>query len=135
MALRALSTSELQKELHRREKSAHKLQARRAKLLKELAEVEEKIGFLEGSTNQTRMGRFGDPGTARRRARNDMTLPDAICAAMEVRAIVTPKEASDLVLANGFQTTSKNFNMMVSNALAKDTRFKRIGRGQYERVR
>ena len=135
MALRALSTSELQKELHRREKSAHKLQARRAKLIKELTEVEEKIAFLEGSANQTRMGRFGDLGAGRRRARNDMTLPDAICAAMEVRAIVTPKEASDLVLANGFQTTSKNFNMMVSNALAKDTRFKRIGRGQYERVR
>jgi hypothetical protein len=135
MALRALSTSELQKELHRREKSARKLESRRAKLIKELTEVEEKISFLGGSTAKPTMGRFGDLGRGRRRAKNDMTLPDAICAAMELRAVVTPKEASELVLANGFQTTSNNFNMMVSNALAKDTRFKRIGRGQYERTR
>ena len=54
---------------------------------------------------------------------------------MDVRAVVSPKEAGALVLSNGYNTTSKTFNMMVSNALATDTRFKRIGRGQYERVK
>ena len=37
-------------------------------------------------------------------------------------------------MANGFKTTSSRFNMMVSNTLAKDPRFKRVSRGQYERV-
>ncbi len=60
---------------------------------------------------------------------------DAIVAAMEVGAVVSPKEAAELVLTNGFQTTSKNFNMMVSNALAKDKRSKRQGPGQYERIK
>ena len=63
-----------------------------------------------------------------------MSLPEALVQACEVGAVVSPSEAAQLVQANGFKTTSKNFNMMVSNALAKDKRFKRIGRGQYERI-
>jgi hypothetical protein len=138
MALKSLSTAELQKELERRQKNAHKLLARREKLLAELAEVEKELSFfgvIEGGANaKGSSSRSADAGTGRRRAKNAMTLPDAICSAMEIRAVVSPKEASELVRANGFKTTSKNFNMMVSNALAKDERFKRVGRGQYERI-
>ena len=131
MALNSLTTAELKKELARRKKDARQLQDRRTRLLKQLAEIDEKLAFLDtGEIAGARKGRTAP----RRRARNDIRLPDAIAAAMEVRAVVTPKEAAELVRANGFKTTSKNFNMMVSNALAKDKRFKRIGRGQYERV-
>ena len=137
MALKSLSTSDLQKELERRQKNAHKLEARREKLLAELAEIEKELSYF--GVNPRGSGAKGgatptSESTGRRRAKNAMTLPDAICSAMEVRAVVSPKEASELVRANGFKTTSKNFNMMVSNALAKDERFKRVGRGQYERI-
>ncbi len=137
MALKSLSTADLQKELERREKGAHKLEARRKKLLKELEAIDQELAFLGNSGGKRgRRSSAAAPaaGGKRRRARNEMSLPDAICAAMEVRATVSPKEAAELVRANGFKTTSKNFNMMVSNALAKDKRFKRIGRGQYERI-
>ena len=133
MALKSLSTQDLQKELARRQKGASKLMARRAKLLKEIEAIDAELEFLgdAGATKGSR-GRVGAPRG--KRARNKMSLPDAIAAAMEMRAVVSPKEAAELVRANGFKTTSKNFNMMVSNALAKDKRFKRIGRGQYERI-
>lgn len=137
MALKSLSTDELQRELARRVKDASKLEGRRAKLLAELAEVEKELSFLGGgggASGGAAAPRVRGAPTGRKRAKNDMSLPDAIAQAMEVRAVVSPKEAADLVRANGFTTTSKNFNMMVSNALAKDKRFKRLGRGQYERI-
>jgi len=54
--------------------------------------------------------------------------------AVEPRATVTPAEAAQLVRSNGYQSTAKNFGMVVANALAKDARFARRGRGHYERV-
>jgi len=138
MAITNLSTADLRRELDRRERAADKLQAKRDKLAKEIAGIEADLAALGAKTG--RRGKRGTPsrGTSagpRRRAKNEMTLPDTIAAAMEVRAVVSPKEAAELVKKNGFKTTSKNFGMMVANALAKDARFKRVGRGQYERVR
>lgn len=136
MALSRISTAQLQAELKRREKDVSKLEAKRAKLLAQLAVLDKEIAGLGGSAGGGRgAGRRASTGTGRKRAKNAMSLPDAIVAAMEVGAVVSPKEAAELVLTNGFQTTSKNFNMMVSNALAKDKRFKRQGRGQYERIK
>ena len=131
MALKTLTTADLEAELKRRKRGDAKLEKRRAKLLAELEIVERELAFLGGKS--TRRGRVAR--SPRTRARNEVSLPDAIAMAMEVRAVVSPKEAAELVLKNGFKTTSKNFGMMVSNALSKDVRFKRIGRGQYERVK
>lgn len=134
MALTKMSTAELEAELARREKDQSKLVRRREKLLKEIAAIEKDLAFLGGGTGKGRR-RGQSSGTGRRRAKNDISLPDAIAKAMEVRAVVSPKEAAELVQKNGYKTTSDNFNMMVSNALAKDPRFKRLGRGQYERTK
>ena len=138
MALKSLSTAELLKELSRREKGAGKLEAKRAKLLDELKQIDAQLaqlGIAPGHSHRSN----GSAATAapigkRTRARNAVNLPDAIAMAMEVGAVVSPAEASNLVISNGFKTTSQRFNMMVSNALAKDERFKRLSRGQYERV-
>ena len=140
MALARISTAQLQAELARREKDVSKLEAKREKLMAQLATLDKEIAELGGSgggrgRGAARRSSGAPAGTGRKRARNAMNLPDAIVAAMEVGAVVSPKEAAGLVLANGFQTTSKNFNTMVSNALAKDKRFKRQGRGQYERIK
>lgn len=138
MALKSLSTAELMKELERRRKNAAKLESRRATLLAELDQVEAELALLgEAPAPRPARGKTSGrtaAGTPRKRARNEINLPDAIAQAMEVGAQVTPNEAADLVLANGFQTTSARFNMMVSNALSKDKRFKRLSRGLYERI-
>lgn len=140
MALKTLSTADLQRELERRQRGASKLEVRRAKLVAEIDQIDVELatlGVFAGSRPATRGGKRGPvPGSGgkRRRARNDISLPEAIVQACEVGAIVSPAEAAELVLANGFKTTSARFNMMVSNALAKDKRFKRVGRGQYERI-
>jgi hypothetical protein len=139
MTLNTLTTAELKKELARRAQGARTHQARRQKLLAQLKTINEELVFL--GTGPDGDIAAGDKlrgsvqsGPPRKRARNDIRLPDAIASSMELRAVVSPKEAARLVRANGFKTTSKNFNMMVSNALAKDKRFRRIGRGQYERL-
>ncbi len=138
MALKSLSTAELLKELDRREKGAGKLEAKRAKLLNELAQLDAQLAQLGVTPGRAPKGAgaaaASAPNGKRTRARNAVNLPDAIAMAMEIGAVVSPAEASDLVLSNGFKTTSQRFNMMVSNALAKDSRFKRLSRGQYERV-
>lgn len=137
MALKSLSTAELLKELDRREKGAGKLEAQREKLLTEVGKIDAQLALLGVAAD--RPGKTGRPATVapsgkRTRARNAINLPDAIAMAMEIGAVVSPAEASDLVISNGFKTTSQRFNMMVSNALAKDKRFKRLSRGQYERI-
>ncbi|MFT7461930.1 MAG: hypothetical protein ACI9EF_000264 [Pseudohongiellaceae bacterium] len=137
MALKSLSTAELLKELQRREKGAGKLEAKRSKLLTELTAIDTQLAHLgvAPSASGRPVATPSAPSTGKRtRARNAVNLPDAIAMAMEVGAVVSPAEASDLVTSNGFKTTSSRFNMMVSNALAKDTRFRRLSRGQYERI-
>jgi len=128
MNLKSIPTVDLNRELERREMSAEALLRKREKLINELEKIESEIeasGVASGG-NALR--------PKRRRAKNDMSLGDALAQSMEVRAVVSPAEASQLVKANGYKTTSKNFNMMVSNTLAKDKRFKRVSRGQYERI-
>ncbi|GJM20318.1 MAG: hypothetical protein DHS20C15_02330 [Planctomycetota bacterium] len=133
MKLNNISTAELNAEIARREKARPKLEARRKALLAELDEIDAELG---GSAPRRSGNKPGPkPGsTGRRRAKNEISLGDALAQAMEVRAVVSPSEAADYVKKNGYKTTSKNFNMMVSNALAKDPRFKRLSRGQYERI-
>ena len=63
-----------------------------------------------------------------------MNLPDSIASAMDKGAVVSPAEAGQLVKANGYKTKSKTFGVSVSQALTKDKRFKRVGRGQYKKV-
>lgn len=132
MALKNMTTADLRRELERRTRNVGKLQRRRDKLVAEIAEIDAELAALGEAGNDPAPAAAAGP---RRRARNAVSLPDAISAAMEIGAVVSPKEAADLVQANGYKTTSANFNMMVSNALAKDKRFKRLGRGQYERIK
>lgn len=134
MNLKKITTAELTAEIARREKNRSKLEARRKTLLAELAEIDAELGEAPRRRGRKPGPKAGSGGGGRRRAKNDISLGDALAQAMEVRAVVSPSEAAEYVKKNGYKTTSKNFNMMVSNALAKDPRFKRLSRGQYERV-
>jgi len=128
MNLKSVPTAELNRELKRRAGGYKALLKKREKLLKELERIETELGTTGSVARRSELR----PG--RSRAHNDMSLGDALAQSMELRAVVSPAEASQLVQANGYRTTSRNFNMMVSNTLAKDSRFKRIARGQYERI-
>ena len=134
MALKNLSTVDLQKELERRQKSGRKLESRRAKLVQEIAEIDAELGAL-GIAPGAAPAAGRRSGGKRTRAKNAVSLPDAIASAMDIGAEASPSEMSALVQKNGYKTTAANFNMMVSNAMAKDERFKRLGRGLYKRVK
>jgi hypothetical protein len=139
MPLESLSTEELQRELARRQGELKRMLSRRSKLAQQLSELDAQIKALGGEGGAPRgEGRrahaAAQPRATRTRSKNEITLSDAIAMAVEVRATVTPTEVAQLVQANGYRSTSKNFAMMVANALAKDKRFRRLSRGQYERV-
>ena len=136
MPLESLSTEELKRELDRRQGELNRLTTRRSRLAEQLADIEAQIRSLGGengpASGETR--RHAQPRVPRVRSKNEITLSDAMAMAVEVRATVTPTEVAQLVQANGYRSTSKNFAMMVANALAKDKRFRRLSRGQYERI-
>jgi len=136
LPLTGISTEELRQELVRRQKRLASLTAQREKLTQQLADVNAEIASLGGGVVPLPdlPRRSGATGVRRARAHNDISLPDAIAMAVEVRATVTPAEAAELVRANGYQTTARNFGILVAHTLAKDPRFKRVERGRYERV-
>ncbi len=127
MDLSRFTTAELQSEIGRRGREMARLEARREELLAELAQLDAELGVSAVRSP----GHGGGPG---RRARNGVSLADAIAAALDLNVVVSPKEAAERVQAAGYETHAKNFGMMVSNALSKDERFRRVSRGQYERV-
>ena len=132
MALQTLSTEELQAELKRRQKDVTKLQARRDKFAQQIAEIDAELRALGHEPRRMLTQPLASSG--RRRARNGISLPDAIAKSMESGATASPSEMAKMVRDNGYKTHARNFNMMVSNAMAKDKRFKRVGRRQYERM-
>ncbi len=150
LTLTQLTTDEIIAELDRRDRRSHHLVARQEKLRAELAEVDRQIAdigeslpALVAAASQAepdaRPGRGGRRAAAPRRSRgqrakNTVSLGDAIAQAVEVRAVITPAEAADLVRRNGYVSTAGNFQMTVANTLAKDGRFRRVSRGVYERV-
>lgn len=116
-----MSITQLQSEIKRREKFTRSLQRRREKLLQQLAEVEAEIashGALSGG------GRGG------RRPRNESNLPEALVGVLSGKTM-SVTEAADAVQKAGYITTSPNFRTIVNQALIRDKRFKRVGRGQY----
>jgi len=153
MAIKSLSTSELRRELERREFGAAKLQSQHADLSKRLAGLESKLADLgvdaparrgrkpgrmgkrgpgrpKGSKNKP--GKVGRPkGSKNKRFKNAMSLAEAILKGVRAGSTVSPAEAGAAAKKVGYKSSSPNFGMMVANALSKDSHFKRIDRGQY----
>ena len=127
---------ELRAEIDRRHARARVLTAERGRILAQMAELEAQMGFAvrpdRSATPADRPLQATRP--PRQRPRNSVSLADALAMAVEPRATVTPAEAAQLVTSNGYQSSAKNFGMVVANALAKDARFARRSRGQYERI-
>jgi hypothetical protein len=126
--------AELLAEIDRRHARARMLIAERQRILAQMAALEAEMGMVQPAGASAAPTRRPAPAEPRQRARNSVSLADALALAIEVRATVSPAEAAQLVLSNGYQSTAKNFGVVVANALAKDQRFKRVERGRHERV-
>ena len=132
MTLKSISTADLQAELVRRRRSAQGLTEKRARLVEELDAVEAELALLSGQ----RRARLEAPAAAPRAARsvNNLTMADALAACIRTGEVLSPQEAAERVRAAGYASGARTFGPMVSTALAKDKRFRRLGRGRYERT-
>ncbi len=131
-SLSGVSSSTLQAELERREKKNSKLYRQHADLVRRLHALESRIQAAGGSLNGGGGGggRRG-PGGGRRRAKNDMSLVEALSKVLKNRTMGVTEVAAAVQKA-GYKTTSKTFRTIVNQALIKHTdRFKKVERGQY----
>lgn len=116
-----MSITALQSEIKRREKHARSLQKRREKLVQQLAEIDAEIAGIGG---------LGGGGRGGRRPRNDSNLPEALVGVLTGKTM-SVTDAAEAVQKAGYITTSPNFRTIVNQALIRDKRFKRVGRGLY----
>ena len=139
-ALRNLSVADIRKELARREAGATRLVRQRTKLAKRLAALDAELAVLGVDSPKAPRGRRGPrtaarKGTRRRRSRGGLTLMAALEKGVASGKVVSPMEAGAAAKRAGYQTASKTFGIQVATALAKADGFKRVGRGQYERLK
>ena len=139
VTIRNASDAQLHAEIKRRETAAARLQKKHDKLAAQLAAVAaqmSKLGKASGRKPRSKGTKGkGRSAASRKRPKNEMTLFDALAGCADVGAVVSPQEAAKLVKGNGYKSQSATFGAQVANALAKHPRFKKQGRGQYERVK
>lgn len=126
-ALASLSPEAIRRELARRESKVAGLERRHRALSRRLAAVEAKIRAAGGEVGSARAARAGG---GRRRARNEMSLGEALKAVLKGKKMGV-QQAADAVLKAGFKTHSKNFRTMVAIQLGKTKGIRRVERGVY----
>jgi hypothetical protein len=118
-----LSIIELERILQTRQRELKILLRRRTYVERKLSVLDERI---------TRLGGSKAAGRAKR-ARNDMTLPEAIANLLsKSRKPMTVGDIMGGVQAAGYRSTSGNFRGIVNQTLIKDKRFTSASRGLYE---
>jgi hypothetical protein len=112
-----------------RTKEIDKLNKKKQKLQKEIAEVEAQISRFGGSSSKSRAGR--PRGT---RARNAKPLADVIAEVLGKNSkAMKVSEIAEAVLATGYNTNSPNFRSIVNQTLIKDRkRFDQAERSYYQ---
>lgn len=119
-----LNINDLQKLLNRSRSQLNKLVRKRSRLQNQIDELDRQI---------TRLGGISSFGNIRTRARNTMSLADAIAKTLETES--KPMPVSDIVQsvrAAGYRSNSPNFRAIVNQALIKDDRFITKVRGVYQ---
>lgn len=119
--LDGMSIDELQREIKRRERHLSTLERKRAKLMDQLAEVEQQIAEQGGALAASQ---------GRKRPRNEQNLADALVDLLSDQTLNVTSIAEEVQRA-GYRTSSPNFRTIVNQTLIKDKRFKRVGRGLY----
>lgn len=131
-----MSMADLEREITRRRKlvarHVRKLSRRRDKLAAQMSAIDAelaKFGSIAGP-GRGRGRRAGAAGRGGSRPRNETNLADALVAMLK-STTMSVTEVAEAVQKAGYKTTSPNFRTIVNQTLVKDTRFKRVGRGQY----
>ncbi len=126
--LSTVAISVLQQEIQRRQKMLPKLVAERDALNREIAELQ---GLAEPDGRKTAKPQVATKRGRRRRAKNKISLADALLQFLKGKAKVTVGEAMEGVLSAGYKTKSKAFRNGVNKTLLEDKRFKSVGRGEF----
>jgi hypothetical protein len=130
LSLARVSTEALKGELLRRLEALPKLIAQRDELSRQIAELEA-LAAVEEAPGRPR-ARAARKGTRKAiRAKNPVTLSEALGKALKGKENTSIAEAAEAVLASGYKSKSKDFSNLVAMTLSKDKRFERTGRGQY----
>ncbi len=120
--LQTMSVSELHREISKRTRRVGGLMKRRDRLLSKIATIESQIRE-HGGHPRTGLG-------IRRRAKNEMTLVDALAKVLDGQTMSVTK-VSSAVQDAGYKTTSPSFRTIVNQTLINSGKFKRVSRGQY----
>ena len=126
--LSTIAIADLRQEIQRRQKMLPKLIAQRDALNREIAELH---GLAKPAVQKETKPQAASRKTRRRRAKNKISLADALSQFMKGKAKVTIAEAMEGVLSAGYKTKSKAFRPLVNQTLLKDKRFKSVGRGEF----
>jgi hypothetical protein len=130
----SVSAAEIRAELARRERRAAALLAERAQVMQALDQIEAALADIGKHVSAPHGAATARPGPVRApRTGSAGSLKEAIAAAVEPDAVVTPAQVAELVRGQGYVSSAANFGQMVANTLAKDARFTREGRGRYRR--
>lgn len=123
--LSAVSTTELEREIVRRQNEVGKLERKRAKLLEQLEALDAEISAAGGSLSSLAGG-----GT-RKRPKNSTNLADALAEVLTKNPL-SVTEAAEAVQAAGYKSNAANFRIIVNQTLLKDKRFEKVSRGVYQ---
>jgi len=130
MSLARLSIVALKKELRRRLEALPKLIAQLDELNRQIADLEA-MGSVEEAPKAAKAHAPRKRVPRVKRAKNPISLPEALVQVISGKKGVSISEAVAGVLATGYTSTSKDFPNLVKKTLANDKRFGRVSRGVY----
>jgi hypothetical protein len=135
--LARITVADINAELSRRRAQAGALQRRHDELAAEVAGLRADLEALGSPTGAVprgrgRGGRRRGPGAprSRRMPKNKVKLPDALAAVLKGKTM-SVAEAGAAVRRAGHKTNARNFYAVVSMALNKSGKFRRVSRGRY----
>lgn len=126
--LASVSLEELKREILHRQKALPRLIAQRDELDRQIAELQ---GLGSAKAVAARKGPSRKRATMAMSRRGKTSLVGMLTEILKSKAKVSISEAMQALTRSGYKSKSKNFRTIVSVALAKDERFKRVGRGLY----
>ncbi len=128
--LAKVSVEDLKKEIHRRRGILGKLIAARDALDRRIAELEG-LGIAKPAAAPRRKPGRRKAGRRAVKPPRAGSLNSKLSEVLKAKGKCTVTEAAEAVLKAGYKSKSKDFANIVSMALSKDKRFRRVRRGVY----
>jgi uncharacterized coiled-coil protein SlyX len=127
--LAKMTIRQLETEIARRQKKLPRLQKQRADFVKKLEDIDKQIADLNGGNVKKPPKK--KPGQKNRRMKNKQSLADTLIKVLKGKGGLTVREAAEAVLASGYKSASKTFNLIVNQMLNKNPKFQKVARGIY----